>query len=204
MGTVRRLTGVAVVLGMVVMAAGCAKPPDAELAAAKNAVEEARKGGAAAYVAEAFKGAADALQKAEEEINAQGGRFALTRNYDKAKELLAKAKADAEKAKADTGAAKEKAKGEAQAAQKEAQAALDEAKAMLAKAPKGKGTKADIEAMQGDLKTAEGMLPEIQAALDTEDYLGAKAKAQSVKDRAASVSGQVQQAMKQKGKAGKK
>ena len=146
----------------------------------------------------------DEDQKAEEEINAQGGRFALTRNYDKAKELLAKAKADAEKAKADTGAAKEKAKGEAQAAQKEAQAALSEAKAMLAKAPKGKGTKADIEAMQGDLKTAEGMLPEIQAALDKEDYLGAKAKAQSVKDRAASVSGQVQQAMKQKGKAGKK
>lgn len=204
MGMVRRLTGLAVVLGMVVMAAGCAKQPDTELAAAKNAVEDARKSGAAAYGSEAFKGATDALQKAEEEIKAQESRFALTRNYDKAKELLAKAKADAEKAKADTVAGKEKAKEEALAAQKEAQAALDEAKAMLAKAPKGKGTKADIEAMEGDLKSAEGMLPEVQAALDKEDYLGAKAKAQSVKDRAASVTGQVQEAMKQKGKAGKK
>lgn len=202
MEMVQRRIYAAVSVALVVMLAGCAKPPDSELTAAKNAVEEARSAGAE-YVGEVFKGAEDALQKANEEIKAQEGKFALARNYDKAKELLTKAKAEAEKAKTDAAAAKEKAKGEAEAAQKEAQTALNEAKASLAKAPKGKGTKADLEVMEGDLRAAEQSLLEAQAALDKQDYLGAKSKAQSVKDKAAAVAGQVRQAMEKTGK-GKK
>jgi hypothetical protein len=191
------------VMGFLVILAGCAKPPDSEVTAAKNAIEDSRNAGGADYAAEGFKGAEDAFQKAGEAIKAQEGKFALARNYDKAKELLTKAKTEAEKAKTDAAAGKEKAKGEAEVAQKEAQIALNEAKASLAKAPKGKGTKADLDAMEGDLKAAEQSLLEAQAALDKQDYLGAKAKAQSVKDKAAAVTGQVRQAMEKTGK-GKK
>jgi len=182
---------------MVVMLAGCVKPPDAELTAAKKAVEAARRAGAAEYVGEVLKGAEDALQKANEEIKAQEGKFALARNYEKAKEWLTKAKAEAELAKTGAAAAKEKAKGEAEAAQKEAQTALNKAKALWARAPKGKGTKA---AMEGDLKAAEKLLLEGQAALVAQDYLGAKSKAQSVKDKADAVSGRLKQAMAKTGK----
>ena len=190
----RELAGAVVLLGVLGLSAGCAKRPDAEVAAAKTAVEQARSAGAAEYLAEPFKSVETGLQKVQEEVTAQDGRFALVRNYDAAKASLAKVKADAEKARTDAVAAKEKAKVEAEAARTDAQAALDGAKALLAKAPKGKGTKADIEAMGADLKAAEAALGDARSALDRQDYLGAKAKAESAKDKAAAVSAQIQQA----------
>jgi len=190
----RNLVGAVVALSTLVLGAGCAKRPDAEVAAAKSAVEQARSAGAAEYLAESFKSVETGLQKAQEEVTAQDGRFALVRSYDAAKASLAKVKTDAEKARTDAGAAKEKAKAEAEAARTDAQAALDGAKALLAKAPKGKGTKADLEAMSADLKAAEAVLGDARTALDSQDYLGAKAKAESARDKAAAISAQVQQA----------
>jgi hypothetical protein len=190
----RELAGAVVLLGVLVLGTSCAKRPDAEVTAAKTAVEQARSAGAAEYLAAPFKNVETGLQKAEEEVTAQDGRFALVRNYDAAKASLAKVKADAEKVRTDAVAAKEKAKAEAEAARTDAQAALDGAKALLAKAPKGKGTKADIEAMGADLKAAEAALVDARTALDRQDYLGAKAKAESARDKAAAVSAQVQQA----------
>jgi len=190
----RNLAGAVVVLSTLVLGAGCAKRPDAEVGAAKSAVEQARSAGAAEYLAEPFKSVETGLQKAQEEVTAQDGRFALVRNYDAAKAALAKVKADAEKVRTDAVAAKEKAKREAEAARTDAQAALEGAKALLAKAPKGKGTKADLEAMGTDLKAAEAALADARTALDNQDYLGAKAKAESARDKAAAVSAQIQQA----------
>ncbi len=189
-----------IVLGFLVVLAGCAKPPDSELTAAKNALEEARNAGAADYVADVFKAADDQLQKAKEEITAQETRVALARNYDKTRELLAKAKAEADKAKIDAVSAKEKAKGEAETGLREAQAALGQAKLLLAMAPTGKGSKGDIKALKGNVRTAEEMLLNIKTSLDTGDYLEARAKEQSVKEKAAAVSEQVKHAMEKTSK----
>lgn len=201
----RRLWAVAVLLlGVLMVSVGCAKRPDAEVAAVKAAVGEARNAGAPEYVPDAFKAVESSLQKAQEEVKAQDDRFVLFRSYNQATQSLARVKADAEKVKADAAAAKEKAKAEAEAARKEAQEALDAAKAALAKAPKGKGSKADIAAMRTDLQAAEATLAEAGAAFDKQDYLGAKAKAGSAKEKAAAVSAQIEQARaKVKAAAGK-
>jgi len=200
---VKRWNCAVIVLGFLVVLFGCAKPPDSELTAAKNALEEARNAGAADYVFDEVKAVQDDLQKAQEEITAQETRFALARNYDRARELLGKAKAEAEKAKTDAVSAKEKAKGEAETGFKEAQAALGQAKVLLAQAPTGKGSKGDIAALKGDVQTAEAMLLNIKTALDHGDYLDAMAKEQSVKEMAATVSEQVKHAMEKTGKAKK-
>ena len=55
---------------------------------------------------------------------------------------------------------------------------------MLAKAPKGKGTKADIEAMRADVAGIEAALSEAQGMIDGEDYLGATDKANGAKAKA--------------------
>ncbi len=183
------------VLGFLIVLFGCAQPPDSELTAAKNALEEARNAGAADYVAEEFKAVQDDLQKAQEEITAQETKVSLARNYDKARELLGKAKAEAEKAKTDAVSAKEEAKGEAETGFKEAQAALGQAKVLLARAPTGKGSKRDIAALKGDVQTADAMLLNIKTSLDHGDYLDARAKEQSVKETAATVSEQVKHAI---------
>ncbi len=200
MWTVQKLSHIATGLVLLFSVAGCAKIPDSELTATKNALEEARNTKAPDYVPDELKAVEDDLQKAREEIKAQETRFALFRNYDKARELLGKAKAEAEKAKIDAVSAKEKAKGEAEAGLKEAQVALGQAKVLLAQAPSGKGAKGDIAAMNGDVRTAEEMLLNIKTSLDNEDYMDAKAKEQSVKEKAAAVSERVKHAMEKTGK----
>jgi len=167
--------------------ASCAKPPTQEMDAAKAAVEACKAEGADIYAKDEFKKLSDDLQAALDQVTAK--------KYKEAKQALIKIKADADALKATIPAKKEQAKNEALAAQQQARTALDEAKALLEKAPKGKGTKADIEAFTADLKGLEDSFPEIQAAIDKGDYFGAKDKAVAIKDKANSISEQIKQAI---------
>ncbi|MDH7512626.1 MAG: hypothetical protein QHH14_06750 [Clostridiales bacterium] len=177
----------------------CAKQPSQEMTDTRAAVEAAIKEGADVYAADEQKKLNDDLTAALDEIATQDKKF--FKKFGTAKEMLAKVKADAEALKAAIPAKKEAAKNAALTAQQEARAALDEAKAFLEKAPKGKGTKADIEAFTADLKGLEDSFPEIQAAIDREDFFGASNTAAMIKEKAAGVSEQIKQAIeKVKGK----
>jgi len=180
------------------LVAGCAKAPVQEMSDAKSAVEASVAAGADKYAAQELAQAQAVLASAEAEVRAQEAK--TFKNYDKAKEILAKAKAEAEAVKASVPARKEAARNAALAAESEARAALDEAKALLANAPKGKGTRADIEAFAADLKGVEDALPEIQGMISAEDYFGAEEKARALGQKAAAVSTEVAAAMQKLGK----
>jgi len=189
------------VLGLVVtfLFASCAKQPAQEVTDTRAAVEAATKEGADVYAAEELKKLNDDLTAALDEVATQDKKF--LKKFGTAREMLAKVKTDAEALKATIPAKKEAAKNAAVTAQTEARAALDEAKALLEKAPRGKGTRADIEAFTADLKGLEDSFPEIQAAIDREDYFGASNTAASIKEKAASIAEQIKQAIeKVKGK----
>jgi hypothetical protein len=180
---------------------GCAKQPSEDMSAAQKAVEDLKATGAEKYIPEDTKKVDDSLAAALNEIKAQDGKFALSRNYDKAKQMLAQVKADAEKVKVDIAAKKEEAKKNALAGQQAARASVKEAKALLAKAPMGKGARADIEALKGDIKGLEDSVPELQQLIDKEDYAVAIDKAKAIKEKADGVSNQIKEAMKKvKGK----
>jgi len=180
---------------------GCAKQPTEDMSAAQKAVEDLKGTGAEKYIPEDTKKVDDGLAAALNEIKAQDGKFALTRNYDKAKQMLAQVKADSEKVKADIVVKKEEAKKNALAGQEAARASVKEAKALLAKAPMGKGARADIEALKGDIKGLEDSVPELQQLIDKEDYAVAIDKAKAIKEKADGVSNQIKEAMKKvKGK----
>jgi len=183
--------------------AGCAKQPTEDINAAQKAVEDLKTTGAEKYIPEETKKVDDSLSAALNEIKAQDSKFALTRNYDKAKQMLAQAKADAEKVKTDIASKKEEAKKNALAGQEAAKASIKEAKALLAKAPMGKGARADIEALKGDIKGLEDSVPELQQLIEKEDYVVATDKAKAIKEKADGVSNQIKEAMqKVKGKKG--
>jgi len=189
------------VLGVFIVSlfSSCAKQPTEAIDSAKAAVEAASKEGAGIYSADELKKLNDDLQAAMDEVSTQGKKF--FKSFGTTKEMLAKVQTDAEALKAAIPAKKEAAKNAALQAQTEAQAALEEAKALLEKAPMGKGTKADIEAMKADLAGLETSFAEIQAAVDGEDYLGASAKAATIKEQATVISDQVKAAIeKVKGK----
>jgi len=176
---------------------GCGKQPTEAINASKSAVDAVIAEGAEKYAPEDAKMLTDKLTAALDEIKIQDGK--TMKNYGKAQEMLATVKADAEALKTSLPMKKEEAKNNALAAQEAAKTAIEEAKKLLAKAPKGKGSRADIEAMKADVKGLEDSFVEVQAAVGAEDYATATEKAESIKEKAIEVSSQVTQAMEKVG-----
>jgi len=181
-------------LGFALLMAGCASAPTEEINATKAAVTAAQTDDVRTYAPESLKSAEDELSKAMAEVQTQDNKFALSRDYKGASAALKSAKDLAEKAKTDAEMNKAKTKSDAEAVIASLPAMLDEAKQMLAKAPKGKDTKADIEAMQNDLKVAEESINGANTDMSGEKYMDALAKANSAKEKIAAVTEQVKAA----------
>lgn len=179
-------------LGLAVTLVACATPPTADIDAVKTSLSGAEAAGAADYAADSLKAAQDAQAALDAELKAQEGNW--MKSYDKAKTLAADAKAAGEKATTDATAGKEKAKADATQGIADAKAALTAAQELLAKAPKGKGTAADLAAMKTDLETAATTITEAEAALGSVKYLDAKAKAEAAKAAAGTVTAAVEAA----------
>ncbi len=175
------------------LATGCAKAPTQEMTDAKSAVDASAASGAQVYAAAELEAVKARFAAAEAEVKAQEG--VMFKKYDKAKELLAQAKAEADALAASIPARKEAARAAAAAVEAEAQAALAEAKDLLAQAPKGKGAQADLEAYQADLTGIEEAMAEVTSLVTAENYLEASAKAQALKEKAMAVSEAIRAAM---------
>jgi len=192
-----------VLVGLVVLAflVGCASKPTKEIEDTTAAVKAVIAEGLDKYAPEDAKKLNDALAAIDAELKVQDGK--TFKSFDKTKQMLADLSKMAAEMKAALPAKKEAAKQAAVAAVEAAKAAAEEAKKLLAKAPKGKGTAADIEALKGDVKGVDDALVEVQGLIDKEDYAAAVTKANAVKEKAAAVAAQVTQAL-EKQKAGKK
>jgi len=167
-----RIRFVPVVLMVMMLAAGCARPPAEQIEAAKTAVESARKAEADLYAPAAFK----ALQKSLDDALDMVER----KNYGEATTMLEEVVSEAERVEALAKANKEKKGKESQAKFEEAMAAVVRAKESLEKAPTGKGSQADIERMKNDLATLAASLPEVEQAINRGDFLDALDTTESV------------------------
>jgi TonB family protein len=132
MRTIVRFRGIA--LGLAITVAGCASPPNADVDAAKAAVDKADAERAGQYAPESLKAAQDARAALDIELKAQEGKW--LKSYDKTKELAVAAKAAGDKATADAVAGKVKA--DAVAAKQQADAAARAKAKMLAVRPGGR------------------------------------------------------------------
>ncbi len=183
------------VLALVILTflVSCGKKPTQEIESTQGAVNAVISEGLGKYAPEDEKKLQDAMAAAMEEIKVQEGK--TFKNYDKAKQMLAEVKKSAEEMKAALPAKKEAAKQNAISAQEAAKTAVNEAKSLLAKAPKGKGTAADIQALSGDVKGLEDSLTEIQGLIEKEEYGEAVTKANATKEKASSVTNEINQAI---------
>ena len=105
MGAIVRFRALA--LGLAITVTGCASPPNADVDAAKAAVDRAATDRAGQYAAESLKAAQNARTALDVELKAQEGK--LFKSYGKTRELAVAAKAAGDKAAADAVAGKEKA-----------------------------------------------------------------------------------------------
>jgi len=175
--------------------AACAKAPQEAIDGAKASLQAATDAEAAKYAPESFRAAEDAINSANAEIAAQSEKFALLRSYDQASQLLTLASEAAEKAKVEAEENREKARVSSEAAIQAAKTAIEAAKAAVDAAPAGKGTRAEIEAMRSELVAMETALTEASQMFEAKDYLGAQAKAESVRSQAEAISNDVGQAI---------
>jgi colicin import membrane protein len=188
-----------VVTGLLVLTvlglAACSKPPEQAMQAGSAALEQAKAAGAETYAADALQKAQDALNRADAEKKAQDEKFVLFRSYKSSEEMYNQAKAELDAATQAAAAGKEQAKAEAMTAVDDAKAALAAANDALGKAPKSKDTKADLELWANDLGTYATTVTEAETAIASEDYLGAKAKAESVTAKAGEITTSIEAAI---------
>ena len=117
----------------------------------------------------------DILNAAQAEVETQNQKFALMRNYDKAKQAFVDVKAQADKVRTQAIANKEAAKQEANTRLQEASAAIAAAREALTKAPKTKDTRADIQLFTSDIDGLDASISEVNTMISSEDYKGAAA-----------------------------
>jgi hypothetical protein len=180
------------VLGLV---SGCAKPPEADIAAARASIEAARAAKADTYAVAELRAASDSLSALENELKVQEEKFALFRKYGVASRIASGAKMAGDKA-AEAGRANEqKAKDESQQMMASMRTMLTEVETMLANAPRGKGAQADLEVLKADLARAGESLTAAQASWDAGKYLDAKRGAESAANLINRVKSDIENAM---------
>lgn len=181
---VRSLTAV-LILG------ACAMQPHQEINSAKNAVDAATAEGAEKYDPDAAKRLNSELNAAMAEVKSQGSRF--FRNYEKAKELLSKTKADADGVRAGLGAKKEELKKRAYDSRESARSSLENAEILISPLMKRKKAGPEMEAVRVDFQVLEMAMSSVQELLDNEDYLAAAIKADFVRNHANALSDRLKQ-----------
>lgn len=190
-----KILSAVLMIGLLAGFAGCAKAPVETVAAVQTAIDGARSAGAETYASDSLAKVNATFQQAKAEIDVQNGKFALLRSYKNAEALLVQAQTEAQQAQEAAVAGKERARQEATTAIDTARAALQAANDFLAQAPRGKNTKAELDAMQLELTTLQTTIDEATGAMSGEDYINAKIKADLVVQKANEIQADVQAAI---------
>jgi len=186
----RMRMGAAAVALLVFGSVGCSSPPQAEIEAARAAIESARQADAGTWAAQELKTAEDSLAAAEAEVAAQSGRW--FKGYGRARDLAAQAKQQAESAAAAAAANRERARSESEAAIGAADAALKTAEGSLKAAPATRYSKADRALFRNEISKLAPVLQEARTAFEIADYRRASQLADSVRDGANDIATRLQ------------
>lgn len=189
MKPVVRFLGCLALVGFAVSLAGCGKPPQKEINAAKAAIDSAKAAGADVYASEVFKLAGDALRRSDSLV--------AVKNYSEAKTFALRAKQLADSSITVAMQWKEQRKSEATRLVEEVQGLADSIKAAIYLFKKKPS--ADIEK---HIARLDSLAKEAKAALESGDYRGAIAEAQNARVEADVLKPMITQKAPAKRKAG--
>lgn len=195
----RKVLLAVIAISLVVMA-GCSKPPDAEMAAANSAINNAKAAEAEQYAPQAFRMLSDSLNAANAKKTEQDGKFALFRSYGESKALFEKVATMSTDVIAQANAEKERVKQEVAGMMTEIKGMLDSAMVLLDKAPKGKDNKAELELIKNDLTNLGSEYTVAEGDFNGGKYLVARTKFESIKSRIANITAEICKAYEAKGK----
>ena len=177
----RRALAIAAAAATAVLGA-CDQPPDKEIAAAEEQVEQARAAGAGHYAPARLHEAEAAMQDAHQKVAEKDYRGALSAATDAADKARAAAKA--------AKAAQTLARGSAELAQAEARVMLDEAARIREEAVKANVPDAAFEDLEPRARKVNQDLETVAAILQRGELLEAQKAAAAVKTEAAALPAQ--------------
>jgi hypothetical protein len=195
----RKVLLAVIAISLIVMA-GCSKPPEAEMAAANSAINNAKAAEAEQYAPQAFRMLSDSLNAANAKKTEQDGKFALFRSYGESKALFEKVATMSTDVIAQANAEKERVKQEVAGMMTEIKGMLDSAMVLLDKAPKGKDNKAELELIKNDLTNLGSEYTVAEGDFNGGKYLVARTKFESIKSRIANITAEICKAYEAKGK----
>ena len=169
---VRYLKVIVPVLLVLAMAA-CAKPPQADIDAARAAVANAAKNAdVVAYAPDTLKSAQDKLAQMDTELAAK--------HYDKVKAIALDARATAETAVNDAARNKEKAQADAATLIEALKKAMPEASKKMAAAKRVRGIRLNFNALGQQMAAAKNAISDAEKDLAAGDFASALQKASGV------------------------
>jgi hypothetical protein len=168
--------------------ASCAKPPQAEIDAAKAALDAAAKNAdVVTYAPDSLRVAQDKMAALDAELSAQAKRTVLSRNYDLAKSLALEAADDARKAAADAVGTKEQVARDASSLVEEVTTAIPLFESKVWAARRVPRIKMDFITPLALLPAqARATLADAQKDISIGAFATAKAKLMAVKDQLSS------------------
>jgi hypothetical protein len=165
-----RYMKVLIPVALVLALGACAKPPQADIDAARAAVATAAKNAdIVAYAPDTLKSAQDKLAQMETELGAK--------HYDKVKTLAVDAKATAESAANDAARNKEKAQADASSLIDALKKALPNAESKIAAARRVRGIKLDFKALGHQLANVKATVADADKDLGAGNFASALQKA---------------------------
>ncbi len=198
----KRLALIVAAVALLAVIIGCSKPPEAEMQRAQTALDAARAAEAETYVPDSYNAAMESFNAAESAKREQDSKFALFRSYGKAKEMYAGAEEMLNNVTSEAVSKKDEVRQEVEATLTSAKAVVDSADAALAKAPRGKGSRADIELIKNDFVAVQAGYTDAENDMNNGQYMSAKTKVETVVENAHRIMDEIAKARKGVGKSG--
>ena len=198
LGRTKRLSCLA--MTALCLSIACAKAPYEELEAAEAAVREARHIGAPTYLAEDYTALEAKLKTAQEEISQQYKRSEFSRDYSRANRLLMETRTEGERIIAEAQKRRDEAKAAALREKEQAKEAVHEVRELVERTEQASGS--PLGGVPDELKAKadelNGTLAEMQTAIEANNHLAAKDKAQAVREKSQKLQNELQATRREK------
>lgn len=174
---------------------GCGKPPTAKIEQTETAMRAAQTAEAREYAADAYVAAEQALARAQAAKTEQDSKFALFRSYGDVEAMYDSANALAAQAEAEAIQEKERLRAEVAAEITTVESMITAAGAALDAAPRGKGSKADIELMKANLEAIGSAFAAAKVDFEAGRYNPAKSKLAAIQANVNSLTAEIEAAV---------
>lgn len=174
-----------------ILLTGCAEPPISQWNAATQALEDAKMSEAEHYAIERFTEAETAYQQVKQNLDQQGDRIPLFRNYDPAITMLSGVFDNAMQAKMEAIANKRESKANAEVALAFAKQHLQDVRALLAEVSTPASDHGELDQLLQAFQDTETLLAEIDSIMAQEHFIDVMTTSHSVESFATRIQAQI-------------